>query len=140
MLGRDIDDASFSGAAVSRPQPGSTSTSTTDEPTAERTISPKTAFAMAQGAAESAAESQGETINTLRGQLETLATNALQRDKWARIEPSSQLIVDSTIVFAHPKIKEQRFVFKFSCENFINDLSRARTFCTIAMMLREASG
>ncbi|MBP9673998.1 MAG: UDP-3-O-acyl-N-acetylglucosamine deacetylase [Bacteriovoracaceae bacterium] len=49
-------------------------------------------------------------------------------DKWAQIEPSSKLIIDSTIVFPHPQIKSQREVFEFSCENFIREISRARTF------------
>jgi UDP-3-O-[3-hydroxymyristoyl] N-acetylglucosamine deacetylase len=49
-------------------------------------------------------------------------------DKWARIEPSSRLVIDSTIVFAHSKIREQRKVFEFSCENYIKEISRARTF------------
>lgn len=49
-------------------------------------------------------------------------------DKWAEIEPSSKLIIDSTIVFAHPGIKTQNKVFEFSCENYINEISRARTF------------
>jgi UDP-3-O-[3-hydroxymyristoyl] N-acetylglucosamine deacetylase len=49
-------------------------------------------------------------------------------DKWATIEPSSKLIIDSTIVFAHPVIKTERKVFEFSCENYINEVSRARTF------------
>lgn len=48
--------------------------------------------------------------------------------KWAQIEPAEKLIIDSTIVFAHPTIKTQREIFEFSCENFINDISRARTF------------
>lgn len=49
-------------------------------------------------------------------------------DKWAKIEPASKLIIDSTIVFAHSMIKKQRKVFEFSCENFINEIGRARTF------------
>jgi UDP-3-O-[3-hydroxymyristoyl] N-acetylglucosamine deacetylase len=49
-------------------------------------------------------------------------------DKWATIEPSQKLIIDSTIVFAHPIIKTQRQVFDFTCENFIEEISRARTF------------
>jgi len=48
--------------------------------------------------------------------------------KWAQIEPCDRLLIDSTIVFAHPIIKTQRQVFEFSCENFINEISRARTF------------
>jgi UDP-3-O-[3-hydroxymyristoyl] N-acetylglucosamine deacetylase len=49
-------------------------------------------------------------------------------DKWAEIAPSSKLIIDSTIVFAHPTIKTQNKVFEFSCENYINEIGRARTF------------
>jgi UDP-3-O-[3-hydroxymyristoyl] N-acetylglucosamine deacetylase len=49
-------------------------------------------------------------------------------DKWAQIEPAKNLIIDSTIVFAHPVIKKQQQVFEFSCENYINEISRARTF------------
>jgi UDP-3-O-[3-hydroxymyristoyl] N-acetylglucosamine deacetylase len=49
-------------------------------------------------------------------------------DKWAEIEPSSKLIIDSTIVFAHPMIKSQNKKFEFSCENYINEIGRARTF------------
>ena len=49
-------------------------------------------------------------------------------DKWAEIEPSSKLIIDSTIVFAHPTIKSQNKVFEFSCENYIAEIGSARTF------------
>jgi UDP-3-O-[3-hydroxymyristoyl] N-acetylglucosamine deacetylase len=49
-------------------------------------------------------------------------------DKMARIEPASRLIIDSTIEFAHPQIKNQRKVFEFSCESFITEIARARTF------------
>lgn len=47
---------------------------------------------------------------------------------WAEIEPANNLVIDSTIVFAHPIIKAQNQVFEFSCENFISEISRARTF------------
>jgi UDP-3-O-[3-hydroxymyristoyl] N-acetylglucosamine deacetylase len=49
-------------------------------------------------------------------------------DKWVMVEPSSKLVIDSTIVFPHPQIQNQREIFEFSCENFLNDISRARTF------------
>ncbi len=49
-------------------------------------------------------------------------------DSWATIEPAKNLIIDSTIVFAHPAINKQRQVFEFSCESFINNIARARTF------------
>ncbi|MBL6988579.1 MAG: UDP-3-O-acyl-N-acetylglucosamine deacetylase [Bacteriovoracaceae bacterium] len=49
-------------------------------------------------------------------------------DKWAQISPASKLEIDSTIVFSHPVIKKQQKYFEFSCENFVKDISRARTF------------
>jgi len=49
-------------------------------------------------------------------------------DKWAQISPSSKLIIDSTIVFPHSMIKEQNKIFEFSCDNFIGEIGRARTF------------
>lgn len=48
--------------------------------------------------------------------------------KWARIEPHNKLVIDSTIVFPHPKIGKQNKVYEFTCESFIKDISRARTF------------
>ena len=49
-------------------------------------------------------------------------------DKWAMFSPHAGLVIDSTIVFPHPRIRTQRKVFEFSCENFINNIARARTF------------
>lgn len=49
-------------------------------------------------------------------------------DKWAEMAPHSKLVIDSTIVFTHPKIRTQKEIFEFSCENFIAEVSRARTF------------
>lgn len=48
--------------------------------------------------------------------------------KWAQIEPSDKLVIESSIVFAHPIIKTQKRIFEFSCENYIQEISRARTF------------
>jgi len=47
---------------------------------------------------------------------------------YAKIEPSKNLIIDSTIVFAHPSIHTQKEIFEFSCENYMKEISRARTF------------
>lgn len=49
-------------------------------------------------------------------------------DKWAEIEPATRLIINSTIIFPHPQIKTQHRIFEFSCERFVNDIARARTF------------
>ncbi len=58
--------------------------------------------------------------------LEPIAV--VKDDRWAKIEPSSSLIIDSTIIFSHPFIKKQNKIFKFSCENYVNEISKARTF------------
>lgn len=49
-------------------------------------------------------------------------------DSWAMIEPHKNLVIDSTIVFAHPVINKQQKVFEFTCDNYLNEISRARTF------------
>lgn len=58
----------------------------------------------------------------------TEAIGVEENGSWAKIEPAENLIIDSTIVFAHPVIKKQNQVFEFSCENFVKEISRARTF------------
>ncbi len=50
------------------------------------------------------------------------------KDTWAEIEPHQNLVIDSTIVFAHPTINTQNKVFEYSCTNYIEEISRARTF------------
>ncbi len=68
-------------------------------------------------------------LNTTKKFMVITDTVRVEHDgKWAQIEPANNLIIDSTIVFAHPAIKTQRETFEFSCENFINKISRARTF------------
>lgn len=48
--------------------------------------------------------------------------------KWASIEPCHEFQISSKIIFAHPVIKTQSYDFVFTCENFIKQISRARTF------------
>ena len=55
-------------------------------------------------------------------------------DKWALIEPHHKLVIDSTIIFPHSKIKTQKKVFEFSCSNFVNHIAKARTFCLLKDM------
>lgn len=70
-----------------------------------------------------------ENLNATKKFMVILDTVRVEHNgAWAQIEPASNLIIDSTIIFAHPVIKQQRQVFEFSCENFLNDISRARTF------------
>lgn len=70
-----------------------------------------------------------ENLNATKKFMVILDTVRVEHNgTWAQIEPASNLIIDSTIIFAHPVIKQQRQVFEFSCENFLNDISRARTF------------
>jgi UDP-3-O-[3-hydroxymyristoyl] N-acetylglucosamine deacetylase len=68
-------------------------------------------------------------LNKSKKFMVILETVRVEKDgKWAEISPSSNFIIDSTIVFAHPKIKKQNEIFEFSCENFLNYICRARTF------------
>jgi UDP-3-O-[3-hydroxymyristoyl] N-acetylglucosamine deacetylase len=70
-----------------------------------------------------------KNLNKSKKFLVILDTVRVEKDgKWAQFEPHHNLMIDSTIVFAHPIIKTQRFDFEFSCETFIQDISRARTF------------
>ncbi len=49
-------------------------------------------------------------------------------EKWAEVSPSSALSIDSTIAFPHPLIGVQKKSFRFSCESYISEIARARTF------------
>ena len=70
-----------------------------------------------------------QNLNASKKFLVVLDTVRVEKDgKWAQIEPASNLVIDSTIVFAHPVIQTQRRSFEFSCENYLNEISRARTF------------
>jgi len=70
-----------------------------------------------------------QTLNKSKKFLVVLKPVEVQLgEKWARIEPAEKLIIDSTIVFTHPLIKTQKKSFEFSCENYIREIGRARTF------------
>jgi len=47
---------------------------------------------------------------------------------WVKIEPSDKTEFDFTIDFNHPMIGEQRFMFEFSTEKYMEEISKARTF------------
>ncbi|WP_341268796.1 UDP-3-O-acyl-N-acetylglucosamine deacetylase [Morganella morganii] len=51
-------------------------------------------------------------------------------DKWAELSPFNGFSLDFTIDFNHPAIDSstQRYAMNFSAENFVQDISRARTF------------
>lgn len=51
-------------------------------------------------------------------------------DKWAEFSPFNGFSLDFTIDFNHPAIDSstQRYAMNFSAENFVRDISRARTF------------
>lgn len=49
-------------------------------------------------------------------------------DKYASIEPSPILEIESEIDFVHPIIGKQNKLFQFSCKSYIKEISRARTF------------
>lgn len=48
--------------------------------------------------------------------------------KYVKIEPADRLIFDYIINFAHPLIKEQKYTFTFSKENYLKEIAKARTF------------
>ncbi|WP_104694959.1 UDP-3-O-acyl-N-acetylglucosamine deacetylase [Helicobacter salomonis] len=48
--------------------------------------------------------------------------------KFAKISPSSSLSFDFGINFAHPMIREQRYYFEFSRQQYKEQIARARTF------------
>lgn len=74
-------------------------------------------------------EAGAQNLNSSKKFLVVTDTVRVEKDgKWATIEPHSNLVIDSTIVFAHPVIKTQKKVFEFSCENYLSEISRARTF------------
>ncbi|RUT65042.1 UDP-3-O-[3-hydroxymyristoyl] N-acetylglucosamine deacetylase [Morganella morganii] len=51
-------------------------------------------------------------------------------DKWAELSPFNGFSLNFTIDFNHPAIDSstQRYAMNFSAENFVRDISRARTF------------
>ncbi|HEC31657.1 MAG TPA: UDP-3-O-acyl-N-acetylglucosamine deacetylase [Deltaproteobacteria bacterium] len=51
-----------------------------------------------------------------------------QEDKKITYYPNKELIVSFTIDFDHPLMKEQEYTFRFSEDNFVDEISRARTF------------
>jgi UDP-3-O-[3-hydroxymyristoyl] N-acetylglucosamine deacetylase len=68
-------------------------------------------------------------LNKSKKFIVILDTVRVEKDgKWAQFDPHPTLMIDSTIVFAHPVIKTQREIFDFTCENFIDHIARARTF------------
>jgi len=49
-------------------------------------------------------------------------------EKYVSLEPSSKALFDFEIDFAHPVIGKQFYSFEFSTQNYIEEISRARTF------------
>ena len=48
--------------------------------------------------------------------------------KFAKLSPSNDISFDFEIFFDHPVIGNQKYSFKFSTKNYIEEISRARTF------------
>ena len=49
-------------------------------------------------------------------------------EKFAKLSPSDDISFDFEIYFDHPLIKRQKYNFKFSTKNYIEEIARARTF------------
>lgn len=56
------------------------------------------------------------------------AVEVSDEQKFVRLEPSRKTVFDFKINFDHPMIKEQAFSFEFTTQNYVREISRARTF------------
>ncbi|HEY7725929.1 MAG TPA: UDP-3-O-acyl-N-acetylglucosamine deacetylase [Anaeromyxobacteraceae bacterium] len=50
-------------------------------------------------------------------------------DKWARLDPASEMSVRFTVDFGHPLVTDQTYEFTFSDRRFAREVAPARTFC-----------
>jgi UDP-3-O-[3-hydroxymyristoyl] N-acetylglucosamine deacetylase len=56
-------------------------------------------------------------------------------DKFVKVMPASQeLTIDFSIAFSHPAVREQRLHFALNSENYVREISKARTFGFLADM------
>jgi len=53
------------------------------------------------------------------------------KDKFIEAFPSERLTIDFTIDYSHPMIRKQSYTFPFSYNNFVKEISSARTFCLL---------
>lgn len=53
-------------------------------------------------------------------------------DRWARLEPSDEFVIDCEIVFPHPMLGKQRFTYRENPQRFAVDIAPARTFGMLA--------
>lgn len=51
-----------------------------------------------------------------------------ENDKFVRLEPNNVVTFDFMIKFPHQAIREQRYVFQFSTQNYKDEIAKARTF------------
>jgi len=58
----------------------------------------------------------------------TKAVEIIDGKKFAKLSPSKNISFDFEINFDHPLIKKQKYNFKFSTKNYIEEIARARTF------------
>ncbi|KAF0247793.1 MAG: UDP-3-O-3-hydroxymyristoyl N-acetylglucosamine deacetylase [bacterium] len=49
-------------------------------------------------------------------------------NRWIKIEPASELSINSTIDFSHPLIGKQKLNYKFSFNSYVEEIASARTF------------
>jgi len=49
-------------------------------------------------------------------------------NRYVRLKPSKENIIDFEIKFDHPMIRDQKFVFHFSKKNYLKEIAKARTF------------
>ena len=58
----------------------------------------------------------------------TKSVEVKKDDKFVRLEPYDGIMYDYTIYFDHPVIGKQQYIFNYSLHDYINEISKARTF------------
>lgn len=72
-------------------------------------------------------------LHTERRYIEVLApvSAQLENGAWAQLSPADQLTIDIDIDFDDPGIGQQRCQFDMTQDDFVTELSSARTFCML---------
>ena len=52
----------------------------------------------------------------------------VDKEKFVRLKPSRENIIDFEIKFNHPVIQNQKYIFHFSKKNYLKEIAKARTF------------
>ena len=64
--------------------------------------------------------------------VQTVEARDPENDRWCRLAPHDDYVIDCEISFAHPLLDEQRISFTVDGERFARDIAPARTFGMLA--------